>query len=391
MNTKRKYGWASRSITGLAAALVMTLTGCAATPDESDNLSENAKPLSKPLLAGKEYMIMANRPHQVHVVEMENDTLYKSCEMPGDFGPGTLIMAPDNHTAYMLTNHYKHIYGVDLDTCELTFHAAMSQAANERTISMMSYSLSPDGSELYVLQNPTLLHADHYRVQDTRLVVYKTSDGMNAQPVRTFPAPRQVTVMATGDDGTLYLSGADIYSMNAQTGDVDVAIPSRNWERPLYAPPDVLAVWPIQSPRNDFSILYVTAKFQDETYDMNTAEWIYGYFNVDLDTGETTTTDFAEFSEIYFTGMRSPTDSNLMYGVLNNLAKYDIKEKKLLKTTALDHSYYCLAFSQDGKKIYAGGTFNDLAIFDADSLELIGKLALPGGDTSPTTLQTFIR
>ena len=89
--------------------------------------------------------------------------------------------------------------------------------------------------------------------------------------------------------------------------------------------------------------------------------------------------------------MRSPNDGNLMYGVLNNLAKYDIKEKKLLKTSALDHSYYCLAFSQDGKKIYAGGTFNDLAIFDADSLELIGKLELPGGDTAPTTLQAFVR
>lgn len=391
MTETRKHWWKPLALTGFVATLATTLVGCATAPMDSASLTPDSKPLSKPLVQGKEYMIMANRPHQIHVVEMENDTLYKSCDMPGDFGPGTLIMAPDNHTAYMLTNHYKHIYGVDLDTCELTFHAAMSQAPNERAISMMSLALSPDGSELYSLQNPTILNRDHYRVQDTRLSVYKTADGMNAQPVRTFDAPRQVTVMATANDGSLYMAGADIYKMDVHTGKVETAIPARNWQRPLYAPPDVLAVWPIQSPRNDFTILYVTAKFQDETYDMNTAEWIYGYFNVDLDTGETTTTDFAEFTEIFFTGMRSPNDGNLMYGVLNNLAKYDIKEKKLLKTSALDHSYYCLAFSQDGKKIYAGGTFNDLAIFDADSLELIGKLELPGGDTAPTTLQAFVR
>ncbi|WP_246624572.1 quinohemoprotein amine dehydrogenase subunit beta [Oceanobacter mangrovi] len=381
----------NKTLPGLmAAGLLATMAGCSSNQPKTDTL-DTLSLAAKPLKQGDEYLIMANRPNQIHVVDVASDSLYKSCPVPGDFGPGAQIMAPDHHTVYILSNHYKNLYGIDLDNCEVTFKAAMSQDYNERTISMYGFAVSPDGSELYVGQNPTKLYRDHYRVEDSRLAVYKTDAGLDAKPVRTFPLPRQTSLMMTGDNGDLYIAGADIYKMDVNSGEYEVAIPSRNWTRPLYAQPDVLAIWPIQTWNKDFTILYTTAKFQDESYDMNTAEWIYGYFNVDLESGETTTQDFAEFTEIYFTGIKSPTDDNIMYGVLNNLAKYDIKEKKLLAKTPVDHSYYCLAISKDGKKVYTGGTFNDLNIYDADSLKQIGKLELPGGDTAPTTLQTFIR
>ncbi|MNE78830.1 hypothetical protein D3C80_1752700 [compost metagenome] len=77
--------------------------------------------------------------------------------------------------------------------------------------------------------------------------------------------------------------------------------------------------------------------------------------------------------------------------MLNRLAKYDIKEKKLLKSATLDHSYYCIAFNKAGTKIYLAGTYNEVAIFDADSLEPIGKIKLPGGDMAITTAQIFTR
>lgn len=378
----------------LSASLIAAtslLGACAGTPTSSNASADSSSPANPALQVGHEYMIMANRPSQIHVMDMATDSLYKTCQVPGDYGPGAQIMAPDHHTVYILSNHYKTLYGIDLDNCELTFQAEMSQAANERTISMYSFAISPDGSELYVGQNPTLMFNDHYRVQDTRLAVFRTDAGLNAKPVRTFPVPRQISLMVTGADGSLYIAGPDIYKMDVKTGAYDVIIPSRNWKRPLYSQPDVLAIWPIQTWSKDFTILYTTARFKDEQQDPATADWIYGYFNIDLETGKTETTDFAEFTEIYFTGVRSPADNNIMYGVLNNLAKYDIRDKKLLAKAPLDHTYYCLALSKDGKKVYAGGTFNDVIIFDADNLKQIGKVTLPGGDTAPTTLQTFVR
>ncbi|MFC6672879.1 quinohemoprotein amine dehydrogenase subunit beta [Marinobacterium aestuariivivens] len=343
------------------------------------------------LKRGHEYMVVANYPNNLHVLELAGDSLYKSCPLPRAFGPGTIQMAPDGHTAYILNNHYEDIYGVDLDSCELVFHAAMSQAPNERAKSMFSFAVSPDGDELYAVQNPTLIHRDHYRVQAPRLAVYDTAAGLDAKPVRTFEAPRQITVMQTGADGSLYLAGPDIYKMDVESGAVEVAVPSRNWQRPNYTPPDVLSVWPIQTATRDFTVLYTTARFRDETQNPETADWLWGYMNVDLESGETETRDFGPITEVYFTGTRSPKNPNLMYGVLNRLTKYDIEKQTLLQAAELDHSYYCIAINRDASKIYLAGTFNDIAIYDADSLEKLGAVELPGGDMAISTAQIFVR
>ncbi|GGO79255.1 hypothetical protein GCM10011348_13090 [Marinobacterium nitratireducens] len=343
------------------------------------------------LESGKEYMAVTNYPNNVHVLDLDSDTLIKSCQLPDAFGPGTLQMAPDKHTAYILNNHYEDIYGVDLDSCELVFHAKMSQAPNERTKTLFSFAVSPDGKELYAVQNPTELHRDHYRVQPPRLAVYDTAAGLDAKPVRTFEAPRQVTVMQTGADGSLYMVGPDVYKMNVETGEREVAIPSRNWQRPNYTPPDVLSVWPIQTATRDFTFMYTTARFQDETQNLETADWLWGYMNINLDTGETETRDFGPITEVYFTGTRSPKDPNLMFGVLNRLTKYDVEKQELIQAAELDHSYYCIAINGAGDKVYLAGTFNDVAIYDADSLEKIGNIELPGGDMAITSSQIFVR
>lgn len=346
-----------------------------------------AGPALKP---GNEYLAVANNPGQIHVLDLATDSLYKSCDIPAPFGPGALIMAPDQKTAYVLANHYEDIYGINLDDCSVSFQTTFSQG-NIRTKSMYGFALSPDGSQLYVMQNPTQLNNDHYRVQPTRIAVYNTADGEKARPVRTIPAPRQVTVMVTGKDGSLYLAGADIYRMDVETGKYETVIPSRNWQRPNYLPPDVLNVWPIQTPQGEFTILYTTARMKPGSDDINEADFLYGYMNVDLASGETETRDFGPLTEVYFTGMRSPKDPNLMFGVLNRLAKYDIREQKLLKAASLEHSYYCIAMNGAGSKVYLAGTFNDVAVFDADSLEQIGKVKLPGGDMATATSQVFVR
>ncbi|WP_166363964.1 quinohemoprotein amine dehydrogenase subunit beta [Pseudomonas akapageensis] len=346
---------------------------------------------SKALEAGHEYMVATNYPNNLHVIDLQNDSLYKTCQMPDAFGPGTVQLSPDRKIAYVLNNHYADVYGVELDSCKQVFHASITQQPGEKARSMFAFTVSHDGKELYTVANPTLMLNDHYEVKQPRLDVYATDAGMDAKPVRSFPAPRQLTIMQSGDDGTLYVAGADVYKVNVKTGKFDVLIPSRHWKRPLYSAPDVLYVWNQQTHRHDFSLLYTTAKFKDKKEDPATADYLYGFFNIDLATGKTETVDFGPLTEIYFSGMRSPKDPNLMYGVLNRLAKYDIKEKKMLQAANLDHSYYCISFNKAGNKIYLAGTFNDVAIFDADSLKQIGKIQLPGGDMAITTAQIFTR
>jgi quinohemoprotein amine dehydrogenase beta subunit len=352
-----------------------------------------AAPLNadKPLVKGDEYLVVGNYPDNLHVVDLKIDKLYKTCPVPGSVGPATLVMSPDKATAYLITNRFDEVHGIALDSCKVVFHAKMSQKTDERAKALFALSLSNDSKQLYVIQTPTTLNPDHYRVGEPRLAVYDALAGEGAKPLRTMPAPRQVTVMATGHDGSLYMVGPDIYKFDPQTGKHTVAIPSRNWKRPRYAPPDVLSVWPLKNANDDFTILYTTAKFKGKTDDLATADWLYGYFNVNLKTGKTETRDFGPFTEIYFTGVRSPKDPNLMFGVLNRLAKYDIKQKKLLAAAEIPHSHYTIAMNRDGSKVYLGGTWNNLAVFDAEQLKPLSTLALPGGDMGAASPQAFTR
>ena len=343
------------------------------------------------LKAGHEYMIATNYPNNLHVVDLASDSLYKTCRLPDAFGPGTAMMAPDNKTAFILNNHFGDLYGVDLDDCKTVFHAKLSRNPGEKVRSMFSFALSPDGKELYTTVNPTQVMSDHYVVKQPRLEVFRTSDGLDAKPVRSFPMPRQVYLMRAADDGSLFVAGPDIYKMDVQTGKYEVAVPGRNWQRPNYSAPDVLYFWPHQTPNHEFSMLYTTAKFKDEKQDLATADFIYGYVSIDLKTGKPTVQDFAPLTELYFTGLRSPKDPNQMFGVLNRLAKYDIREQKLIKAANLEHTYYCVAFNTKGSKLYLAGTFNDIAVFDPDSLEKVKNIKLPGGDMAITTTQVFIR
>lgn len=350
---------------GFCAQLALTVAACAGAWTAQAGESATG-PALKP---GHEYLIVTNYPNNLHVVDVASDTVYKSCRMPDAFGPGTAMMAPDNRTAYVLNNHYADLYGIDLDTCQATFHANLSSVPGEVARSMYSFAISPDGKEIYATVNPTQRLNDHYVVKPPRLEVFNTGDGLNAKPVRSFPMPRQVYLMRAGDDGSLYVAGPDIYKMDVKTGKYEVALPLRNWNRPGYSAPDVLYFWPHQSARHEFSMLYTIAKFTDEKQDPDTAELLYGYLSIDLKTGKSHTQEFADLTELYFTGLRSPKDPNQMYGVLNRLARYDIEQRKLIKAANLDHTYYCVAFDRAGDKLYLGGTFNDLAVFDPDTLE----------------------
>lgn len=338
----------------------------------------------------RDFLVVANRPNNLHLVDMKQRKVVNTCELPGDFGPGTVAMSPDHRTAYVLTNRFENIYGVDVDSCEIRFSARQSQG-NERVKSIGSIAVSADGKELYTHQNPTRLLVDRYEVQPARIAVYDTSAGLDATPVRTFPAPRQITIMAAGEDGTLYMGGRDIFGMNMQTGDVTMALPSQSVGDPLESLRDSLTVWPVGAINNEMVRMYSAAQFKDASQDMETADWVWGFERVDLATGESEARVFGPLEVVLFSGMARPSDPNQFYGVLTQLKRFDVSQRKELGSVDLDHSYYCINFSTDGSEIYLAGTFNDIAVYDADTLEKLGNIELPGGDMSLANTRVFSR
>ena len=358
----------------------------------SDKAPEPATDASTaPVVAGPhDFMAVANRPNQVNFIDLTERRVVRTCELPGRNGSGVLQVSRDGRTAYVVSNQFENIYGVNLDTCEVTFSAKQSEG-DVRIKTMGAIAVSPDGSELYVHQNPVRLLRDRYEVMDPRMVVYRTADGQDAKPVRSFPAPRQILLAQTGDDGTLYLAGADIYTMDTQTGAFEVKLASRSASDPRYGPKDVLSIWPIGRQSGEFIRMYTAPRFTDESQSMDTAEFVWGYEKVDLATGKAESRDFGPLTEVLFAGMTRPGRPNEMFAVLTRLKKYDVDKQQLLASVDLEHSYYCINFSTDGSTIYLGGTFNDIAIYDADTLQKTGNIQLPGGDMALATAQVFQR
>ncbi len=333
----------------------------------------------------RDYMAVVNRPNLFHLVDLKDRRIVRTCELPASVAPGTVVMAPDKSVAYVLGGRFDRLYGIATDGCKLVFDSQFSQG-NVRNKSIASLAVSRDGSEVYSIHNPVAIMNDHYQVSTPKFVVYRTADGIDAKPVRSYPAPRQVNILATGHDGQVYLSGPDVYAFDPKTGETSVAIASRNAQREGYGQPDILTVWPLGSVNEEFLRMYSVPKFSRSDAE---PELLWGYERIDLVTGETSVKDFGPLEEVLFTGMLRPHHPDEFYGVLTQLKRHRVSTQSVIQGVDLERTYYCINFSTDGSTIYLGGTYNDIAIYDADTLESQGKIILPGGDMSMSTPQVF--
>lgn len=336
--------------------------------------------------AARDLIVTIAKPGSLLVYDAASRTLERDCPMGVEHpAPGVIAMSPDGRIAYALVNRWQDVIGIDITTCERVFFAAQSEGDITRR-SIASLAVSKDGSEIYTVRNPVRHLSDRYEVMEPEFAVFSAAGGTNAAPVRTFPAPRRSSVMATGRSGEVYIGGHDIYAFDPATGAVTVKIANATWDRPTYGGPDVLAFWPIGSQNDEFLLMYSSAVFTTPEK-TELANVVWGYSAVDLTTGETEIKDFASFEVIMFTGVRDPNAPNLLYGVYTQLSKHDVEAGTLIKRVDLPHTYYCINISSDGREIYVGGTNDDIGVYDAVTLERIGEMRTPsGGDMFTATL-----
>ncbi len=373
-----------RAQPALALAALATLAlGCATAPSSGASAPARA--------AAGDVMVVANRPNNLHVVDLAARRVERTCALPAAPTPGSIAMSPGNDVAYVLGNSMGEVWGVRLADCALVFSAVQSQG-NERVRTLGGLAVSPDGKQLYVFQAPVKLFLDHYEVQDTRVAVYDASAGQGALPLRTLPAPRQVTIMKTGADGTLYLGGPDIVALDPATGATRVALTSRSLADPKFGPRDVLTIWNIGENSGEMVRMFSAARWKPGAEgDADQADLVWGYERVDLATGKASDAVVGPLKNGLFTGTTRPGKPDQFFAVLTQLQRFDVPNARIDKSVDLEHSYYVVNFGTDGSTLYLSGTFNDVAIYDADSLEKLGNIVLPGGDMSAGGTKIFRR
>ncbi|NOT54848.1 MAG: hypothetical protein HOP18_09610 [Deltaproteobacteria bacterium] len=320
----------------------------------------------------KWYLLASVHPNNLVVIDTETDKVVKNIALEGR-GPAMNIAPNPAHPqfAYVVNNLAQSVVMVDLDEGKQVMSFPL--ASEGELVRTMAIDVNAQGTRLFVHEMPVKQEPGRFVAKDNRIKVF---DLKTNKVVKTFPAPRQVMSMASSKDGKrlyVFSIGQDIFVYDAERGTEIDRIPLANRNITGIARTDGLPVWsPYQE--NDFLV-----SFGIITSDALTGQVTLGIASLDLKqpAPELKTTELQPFSaENYnLTGFLSPK-TNKVYYSYNNLWKVDPTTRRVEQTQELSNTYFAPLLHPDGKKLYAGANWHDIAVFDADTLAPITKIPL---------------
>ena len=318
----------------------------------------------------RDYLLAPHRPNLLGVIDAEAREVVRVIELSGR-APWTVVPSADGEVAYALVEGNRRLTGVHLGDGSERFRADFDEGSL-RVTSPGALALRPGSDEIFVYQHPVEIASDRYTVQDTRVAVYRSGDGLEARPVRTFEAERRTMVLAFSPDGSrLYAFSWDIVVYDPDSGEELERIPFTNWEREGYGPPDYFDGWPSFERPGLWVAPWVASKGE---------EFIMGMASLDLASGEFRTVDVEPASKLIFSVAANPARPSEAFGVYTTLSKIDLEAGALQQRIDLDHTYYSVQVSTDGSEVYVGSTLDDIGVYAAEDLRKLGAIRLPSGN-----------
>jgi len=335
--------------------------------------------------AAGDLIVTGAKPDRLFIIDAPTRSVRSEIHIPGANGMVSVILiSPDQKLAYVLVDRMERVVGIDLATGAEFFRADLS-TPDERIKSFFSLALTPDGKELIVYELPTKLLSSEYVIEEPRFAVFRTDAGMLAKPVRSFPAPRRVHMLLMRPSGqSFYAVGFDLYEYDVKTGKLLGTRGIQKWALADHSQPDLLAFWPVTEPSGVWtSPVYSELKKGSESVPMT------ALMSLDVKSGALSFADFEPLSALIFSTVLSP-DRTHAYGVYTSLSSIDVAGHRLEKRVPLDHTFYDINLSSDGREIFIGGTECDVGFYDAKTLDKKAILKLPGcADQSVSTLRVI--
>jgi quinohemoprotein amine dehydrogenase beta subunit len=330
-------------------------------------------------------LVTAAKPDRLFLIDAATRSVRAEHKVAGAEGQiFTTVISADERTVYMLVDRMERLVGVDLASGKEVFRADLS-SPSEQVKCFFALAATSDGKELIAYELPTRLLSSEYQVEEPRFVVFKTNAGLAAKPVRTFAAPRRVHMILTRPGGRSFFAlGFDLYEYDIASGKLISTRGIQKWNIPNHAQPDLLAFWPVTEPTGIFTSPVYTAVGAGSDAVPTTA-----LMSLDLKSGALHYEDFEPMSALIFSTVLSP-DKRHAYGVYTTLSSIDVNGHKLEKRVPLDHTFYDVNVSSDGREIYLGGTNCDVGFYDSTTLAKKAILKLPGcGDQTLSTLRVI--
>lgn len=334
----------------------------------------------------KWYLLASTHPNNLVVVDTETDTVVQDIALDGR-GPA-LYIAPNPaqpQFAYVVNNLARSVAMVDLDEGKQV--KSFDLSSDGQLVRTMAIDVNVQGTRLFVHEMPIAQDLGRYAAQENRIRVI---DLETNETVTTFPAPRQVMSLASSRDGErlyAFSVGQDIFVYDAETGTPLDTIPLANRNISGIARTDGL---PLGGTYQESGHLVSFGTF---TTDSITNQITLGIGSLDLTQKEpelkiVELQPFVE-SDYLLTGTLSPHTGKAYFGY-NSLWRVDPETRHIEKKVPLSNTYFAPLVHPEGKKIYCGSNWHDVAVFDAESLELLTKVALGHSQTGGVSVLRFV-
>jgi DNA-binding beta-propeller fold protein YncE len=320
----------------------------------------------------KWYLLASALPNTLYVIDTETDTVVKEIALEGR-GPALNIAPNPAHPqyAYVINNLARSVAVVDLDEGKQV--TSFNLSSDEELVRTMAIDVNPQGNRLYIHEMPLKSSLGRYELQDNRIRVIDLDTN---KVLRTFKAPRQIMALASSKDGKrlyAFSIGMDIYVLDPEKGTLVDTIPLLNRNITGLSRTDGL---PVSNPYQETDYM---VSFAVVVSDKLTGQMTLGLSSLDLTQSdpELQTVELQPFTAEYWTfgGILSPKTHKVYY-TYNGLWRVDPKTRQIEKSAPTENSYFTPVLHPEGKKVYCGGNWHEIGVFDAETLEPLTKIAL---------------
>jgi hypothetical protein len=320
----------------------------------------------------KWYLLASTHPNNLVVVDTETDTVVKDIALEGR-GPAMNIATNPARPqyAYVVNELAQSVALVDLDEGKQA--ASFPLSSDNELVRTMAIDVNVQGTRLFIHEMPVKKGVGSYEAQENRIRVIDLDTN---KTIRTIPAPRQVMSLASSKDGKrlyAFSVGQDISVFDIEQGKQIDTIPLLNRNITGIARTDGLPVF------NLYQEYDHVLSFGTITTDEFSGKMTLGIGSLDLKETEPELKliELQPFTAEHYvlTGALGPQDGKAYFSY-NNLWRVDPHTRKIEKSVPLSNTYFAPLMHPEGKKLYCGGNWSDLAVFDPETLELRKKIPL---------------
>ena len=323
---------------------------------------------------GKWYILTAALPNTIYVIDTDTDKVVKTIPLEGR-GPIFAVTPNPAHPqfAYTVTNLNQSVAIVDVDEGKEVFR--FNLASDNELVRTMAIDVNPQGDRLYIHEMPLKKELGRYELLQPRIRVINLDTN---ETVKVFPAPRQILSLASSQDGKrlyAFSVGGDVSVLDPEKGQVVDTIPmAANWQVTGMSRVDGLPLWnPYQE--NDYVASF--AVVAADTITGNSTQGI-AYLDLKQAVPDLQVVELQPYEAAWWAaqGVASLKTQKAYFG-WDKLWKIDMKTRKLEKVAPFDANTHFASFLHpEGKKIYCGGNWSYISVFDAETLEPMSKIDL---------------